>query len=169
MRKSKHIVKRQYVLNITTDFFELIMLFLVSYAQIDWHDFVVVETVDFQSNESGNFPPPTTPEEVGARLLAQERYEAQRASQAAAAEAKREERAAVAVGANTQVEDMEEDSDDEDAPKKAAKKAMPQVRAAPAVQAPTPVEKPRPPPVAQQPQQVSPRLISLNDLYNICR
>lgn len=27
--------------------------FTVAYAQIDWHDFVVVETVDFQPNESG--------------------------------------------------------------------------------------------------------------------
>ena len=27
----------------------------VAYAQIDWHDFVVVETVDFQPNESGKF------------------------------------------------------------------------------------------------------------------
>ena len=25
----------------------------VAYAQIDWHDFVVVETVDFQQNETG--------------------------------------------------------------------------------------------------------------------
>jgi len=48
---------------------------LVAYAQIDWHDFVVVETVDYQSFEIGNFPPPTTPEEVGARLLIQERIE----------------------------------------------------------------------------------------------
>ena len=47
----------------------------VAYAQIDWHDFVVVETVDFQPNEVGNLPPPTTPEEVGARLILQERYE----------------------------------------------------------------------------------------------
>lgn len=76
----------------------------VAYAQIDWHDFVVVETVDFQPNEqgkmtstgsvfvfswlwkdshfnslcfvcSGHFPPPTTPEELGARILIQERYE----------------------------------------------------------------------------------------------
>ena len=47
----------------------------VSYAQIDWHDFVVVETVDYQHFEIGNFPPPTTPEEVGARILLQERYE----------------------------------------------------------------------------------------------
>ena len=48
----------------------------VAYAQIDWHDFVVVETVDFLHNESGNLPPPTTPDEVGARLIAQERFEA---------------------------------------------------------------------------------------------
>jgi splicing factor 3A subunit 1 len=47
----------------------------VAYAQIDWHDFVVVETVDYQPFEIGNFPPPTTPEEVGARLLIQERFE----------------------------------------------------------------------------------------------
>lgn len=45
----------------------------VAYAQIDWHDFVVVETVDYQANEPGNFPPPTTPEEVGARSLQLER------------------------------------------------------------------------------------------------
>uniref|UniRef100_UPI00358F1148 splicing factor 3A subunit 1-like n=1 Tax=Myxine glutinosa TaxID=7769 RepID=UPI00358F1148 len=47
----------------------------VAFAQIDWHDFVVVETVDFQPHEQGHFPPPTTPDELGARILAQERYE----------------------------------------------------------------------------------------------
>ncbi|XP_050303574.1 splicing factor 3A subunit 1 [Anthonomus grandis grandis] len=47
----------------------------IAYAQIDWHDFVVVETVDYQAFEIGNFPPPTTPEEVGARMLLQERLE----------------------------------------------------------------------------------------------
>lgn len=50
-------------------------LCIVAYAQIDWHDFVVVETVDFQPNETGNFPPPTTPQEVGARVVQQERFE----------------------------------------------------------------------------------------------
>ncbi|KAF6206363.1 hypothetical protein GE061_017596 [Apolygus lucorum] len=45
----------------------------VAYAQIDWHDFVVVETVDYVPGEIGNFPPPTTPDEVGARVLMQER------------------------------------------------------------------------------------------------
>jgi splicing factor 3A subunit 1 len=48
----------------------------VAYAQVDWHDFVVVETVDYQPNEMGNFPPPTTPQDVGARIIAQERIEA---------------------------------------------------------------------------------------------
>lgn len=47
----------------------------MAYAQIDWHDFVVVETVDYQPFEMGNFPAPTTPEEVGARILIQERIE----------------------------------------------------------------------------------------------
>lgn len=46
-------------------------LTLVAYAQIDWHDFVVVETVDYMPGEIGNFPPPTTPDEVGARVLMQ--------------------------------------------------------------------------------------------------
>ena len=46
---------------------------LVAYASIDWHDFVVVETVDYQPFEAGNFPPPTTPQEVGARVLLQDR------------------------------------------------------------------------------------------------
>lgn len=47
----------------------------VAYTQIDWHDFVVVETIDYESGESGNFPPPTTPEEVGKRVLLQDRIE----------------------------------------------------------------------------------------------
>ncbi|CAK1543814.1 unnamed protein product [Leptosia nina] len=47
----------------------------LAYASIDWHDFVVVETVDYPAGELGEFPPPTTPLEVGARVLAQERGE----------------------------------------------------------------------------------------------
>ncbi|CAF0939678.1 unnamed protein product [Adineta ricciae] len=46
-----------------------------AYSQIDWHDFVVVETVDYQPQEQGNFPPPTTPDMVGARMLLQERFD----------------------------------------------------------------------------------------------
>lgn len=33
-----------------------------------------METVDYQMGEMGNFPPPTTPEEVGARVLMQDRH-----------------------------------------------------------------------------------------------
>ena len=46
----------------------------VAYAQIDWHDFVVVEVVEYQPYESGSFPAPTTPDEVGARVLMEQRY-----------------------------------------------------------------------------------------------
>lgn len=53
------------------------------YAQIDWHDFVVVETVDYQFNEQGMFPPPTTPEQVGSRILMQQRLEEEENKQAA--------------------------------------------------------------------------------------
>lgn len=35
----------------------------------------MVETVDYQPQETGNFPAPTTPDEVGARVLMQERME----------------------------------------------------------------------------------------------
>lgn len=34
---------------------------------------MVVETVDYQPYETGNFPPPTNPDEVGARVLMEER------------------------------------------------------------------------------------------------
>ncbi|KAI1289468.1 Splicing factor 3A subunit 1 [Halotydeus destructor] len=47
----------------------------VQYAQIDWHDFVMVETVDYQPHEQGMFPPPTTPEQVGSRIILQARIE----------------------------------------------------------------------------------------------
>ena len=52
----------------------------VSFAQIDWHDFVVVETIDFSVDEAGDLPPPVTPDELGARLIAQERYERMKVS-----------------------------------------------------------------------------------------
>ncbi|EDO28442.1 predicted protein [Nematostella vectensis] len=47
----------------------------VAFASVDWHDFVVVETVEFKDDETGNLPPPVTQEQLGARILAQERYE----------------------------------------------------------------------------------------------
>lgn len=54
---------------------KLLTFVAVAYAQIDWHDFVVVETVEYQPSETGNLPPPTTPDEVGARLLQQQRFD----------------------------------------------------------------------------------------------
>lgn len=72
----------------------------VAYAQIDWHDFVVVETVDYQIGEIGNFPPPTTPEEVGARVLMQDR-QAQKKNKDDDQEAGKDE------------DEMQMDSDDE--------------------------------------------------------
>ncbi|XP_057292699.1 splicing factor 3A subunit 1-like [Hydractinia symbiolongicarpus] len=47
----------------------------IAFAQIDWHDFVVVETVNFRENETANLPTPVTKDQLGARLLAQERFE----------------------------------------------------------------------------------------------
>lgn len=44
------------------------------YSQIDWHDFVIVETLDFEPGEKGAYPP-TTPDQVGTRLLIQQRTE----------------------------------------------------------------------------------------------
>lgn len=114
----------------------------VSYAQIEWHDFVVVETVDYQPWEQGQFPPPTTSAQVGQRVLMQERIddgeEMQMSDEEPEAEAPEEVESssssesdsepepepeprapeppppATGVADNTQVQDMEEDSDEED-------------------------------------------------------
>ncbi|KMQ90146.1 splicing factor 3 subunit 1 [Lasius niger] len=92
----------------------------VAYAQIDWHDFVVVETVDYQQFEVGNFPAPTTPDEVGARVLMQERIEdgedveMQIDSDAEEETQTRDGEKGDRAKDNNQVQDMEEDSSDED-------------------------------------------------------
>ncbi|XP_058793939.1 splicing factor 3A subunit 1 [Phymastichus coffea] len=92
----------------------------VAYAQIDWHDFVVVETVDYQQFEVGNFPAPTTPDEVGARVLMQERIEdgedveMQIESDGEDEMLSRVESEKERTKDNNQVEDMEEDSSDEE-------------------------------------------------------
>uniref|UniRef100_A0A0N5ADX1 Splicing factor 3A subunit 1 n=1 Tax=Syphacia muris TaxID=451379 RepID=A0A0N5ADX1_9BILA len=57
----------------------------LAYSQIDWHDFVVVQTVDFPINDSASLPPFCTPKDVGARILMQQRQEA--AAKAAAEQA----------------------------------------------------------------------------------
>ena len=36
----------------------------IQMAMIDWHDFVVVETIDFADDEDEELPPPMTIEEV---------------------------------------------------------------------------------------------------------
>ncbi|KAG8012206.1 Splicing factor 3A subunit 1 [Nibea albiflora] len=120
----------------------------VAYAQIDWHDFVVVETVDFQPNEQGHFPPPTTPEELGARILIQERYEKYGESEEVEMEVEsedddddREDRNAGQPSQpdqDTQVQDMDEGSDDDDD----------------GMKAPLPPDNPMPPPLPPTPDQV---------------
>ncbi|XP_040583931.1 splicing factor 3A subunit 1 [Lepeophtheirus salmonis] len=112
----------------------------VSYAQVDWHNFVVVETVDYQSWESGNFPPPTNITEVGARVLMQRRVESGKSSATVGEDKSSRE------GANTQVQDMEEDSSSDDEEEDGIMSAAPagigkpmiQVDAAPAVRQPPP-------------------------------
>ncbi|CAL9708530.1 unnamed protein product [Knipowitschia caucasica] len=120
----------------------------VAYAQIDWHDFVVVETVDFQPNEQGHFPHPTTPEELGARILIQERYEKFGESEEVEMEVEsededdeREVRREVQPSQpdqDTQVQDMDEGSDDDDE----------------GMKGPMPPETPMPPPLPPTPDQV---------------
>uniref|UniRef100_A0A672TGP4 Splicing factor 3A subunit 1 n=1 Tax=Sinocyclocheilus grahami TaxID=75366 RepID=A0A672TGP4_SINGR len=120
----------------------------VAYAQIDWHDFVVVETVDFQPNEHGNFPPPTTPEELGARILIQERYEKFGESEEVEMEVESEDEEdererrvgghAAQLDQDTQLQDMDEGSDDEDD----------------GMKAPLPPDNPLPPPLPPTPDQV---------------
>uniref|UniRef100_A0A4W4GVA9 Splicing factor 3A subunit 1 n=1 Tax=Electrophorus electricus TaxID=8005 RepID=A0A4W4GVA9_ELEEL len=120
----------------------------VAYAQIDWHDFVVVETVDFQPSEQGNFPPPTTPEELGARILIQERYEKYGESEEVEMEVEsedeeddrdnREEGHPAQPDQDTQLQDMDEGSDDEDD----------------GMKVPLPPDNPMPPPLPPTPDQV---------------
>ena len=86
----------------------------VSYAQIDWHNFVVVETVDYQPWEVGNFPPPTNPQEVGARVLMQRRIESNPAPPVAAKKNVETVKESSSRGDNMDVEDMEEGSSDEE-------------------------------------------------------
>ncbi|KAG9354705.1 hypothetical protein JZ751_001418 [Albula glossodonta] len=120
----------------------------VAYAQIDWHDFVVVETVDFQPSEQGHFPPPTTPEELGARILIQERYEKFGESEEVEMEVEsedeeddredRDEGHPSQPDQDTQLQDMDEGSDEEDD----------------GMKAPLPPDNPMPPPLPPTPDQV---------------
>ncbi|XP_065333947.1 splicing factor 3A subunit 1 [Cloeon dipterum] len=116
----------------------------VAYAQIDWHDFVVVETVDYQPFEHGIFPPPTTPEEVGARVLMQERIEdgQEVAMQLDSDDEGRD---------NTQVQDMEEASSDEEEDMRRTTLLAPRLNPAPAT---LPISQAQPPPLPPAPDKV---------------
>jgi len=135
----------------------------IAYAQVDWHNFVVVETVDYQPWEVGNFPPPTNPTEVGARILIQRRQEEGGGSAAAAAKAadaadsdsgSEDEEGEKKEGADTQVQDMEEGSssgesdDDEEIEQPEDPKFARERAAAAMVPAPPVGQPPLPPPMA---------------------
>lgn len=95
----------------------------VQYAQIDWHDFVVVETVDYQPHEQGMFPPPTTPEQVGSRILLQARLE--QGEQQAVSVLFISQKTDPVASQNDNTVEMDVDSDDEDKKEDKAKAAMP--------------------------------------------
>ncbi|KJE92546.1 hypothetical protein CAOG_009678 [Capsaspora owczarzaki ATCC 30864] len=50
--------------------------FGMAYNSIDWHDFVIVETVEYSSFENDpDLPPPIKPEQLGMRAVAQQRIQ----------------------------------------------------------------------------------------------
>lgn len=125
----------------------------VSYAQVDWHNFVVVETVDYQPWEVGNFPPPTNPSEVGARVLIQRRQEEQGNAAPQPVphgqdsdsdddddeeEEDEEKEKDAETGADTNVQDMEEGSSEEEGEPETPKTIKAPIMAAPPVAAPMP-------------------------------
>jgi splicing factor 3A subunit 1 len=106
---------------------------------------VVVETVDYQQWEVGNFPPPTNPVEVGARVLIQRRQEEQGSQPLPVPHGQDSdsEEEGAGVGADTNVQDMEEGSSEEDEPEQPRTIKAP-IMAAPPVAAPVPPITPRP-------------------------
>jgi len=118
----------------------------VSYAQVDWHNFVVVETVDYQPWEVGNFPPPTNPNEVGARVLIQRRQEESGGNPPQPSYNDSDDSDDEDPGADTNVQDMEEDSSEEGSDEEGGPARMKQVMAAPPVQQPMapPIQAPVP-------------------------
>ncbi|XP_035224925.1 splicing factor 3A subunit 1-like isoform X2 [Stegodyphus dumicola] len=119
----------------------------VQYAQIDWHDFVVVETVDYQPNEQGLFPPPTNPDEVGSRVLHQQRIEEQGVEEVemeveSDEEGSDKDTAEKAGGAKAD-EESSSSSDEEEDKRRASPPPLPPKEAPPL-----------PPPLPPQPDQV---------------
>ena len=117
----------------------------VSYAQVDWHNFVVVETVDYQPWEVGNFPPPTNPSEVGARVLIQRRQE-EHGVQPPQPSYNDSDESDDETGADTNLQDMEEGSSEEGSDDEGGAPRVKQVMAAPPVQQPMapPIQAPLP-------------------------
>lgn len=117
----------------------------LAYAQIDWHDFVVVEVVEYQPYESGNFPAPTTPDEVGARVLMEQRFieddndiemqiESDDEINDQQVPAHQNVKLSIMEGRvkdNTQVQDMDEESSDEEENNKRSQPATPLLPLAP--------------------------------------
>ncbi|KAG7167454.1 splicing factor 3A subunit 1-like [Homarus americanus] len=138
----------------------------LEYAAIDWHDFTVVETIDYQPWEVGSFPPPTTAAEVGRRVLLQERIEEGVAPDTDMVlgsddeEEPEEDQGAPGDRDDTQVQDMEEESseeedsdDDSPAPPQPHQPQTQQQHEIKLPQPPLPREPPQPapaPPVAGQ-------------------
>ena len=113
----------------------------VSYAQIDWHDFVVVETVEYLPSETGNLPPPTTPDEVGARMLQQQRYDDGVTEEADNTDDVEPEDEVASVGEEAVDEDEDEFDEEDEVVTRSAVAAPP-----PAVPAHLPPAPPMPPP-----------------------
>jgi len=118
----------------------------VSYAQVDWHNFVVVETVDYQPWEVGNFPPPTNPSEVGARVLIQRRQEEHGIAPPQQPSFRDSDDSDDETGADTNVQDMEEGSSEEGSDDEGGAPRVKQVMSAPPVQQPMvpPIQAPVP-------------------------
>ncbi|XP_076067549.1 splicing factor 3a subunit 1 [Oratosquilla oratoria] len=129
----------------------------MEYAAIDWHDFSVVETIDYSPWESGTFPPPTTPQEVGKRVLIQERLEEGGPDNDMVLESDEEEEEEEdhdglrASRDDTQVQDMEEESSEEEEEDEVEEKREEAEKMKPP---PLPREPPQPPPAPPVPGQV---------------
>lgn len=130
--RSERMIKRlnEVCIVLTWCSFSRLTLFLAAFAEIDWHDYAIVQTIEFTvADANSELPPPMSVQEVENMTLAQKRMaamvmettaddvEALRARQAAA-----EAEAAAAVssaGVATQGAPVEEDtamvqSDEED-------------------------------------------------------
>ncbi|KAK4319739.1 hypothetical protein Pmani_009394 [Petrolisthes manimaculis] len=134
----------------------------LEYAAIDWHDFTVVETIDYQPWEVGSFPPPTTPAEVGRRVLLQERIDegvtpdTDMVLGSDDEEEPEEEQGAPGDRDDTQVQDMDEESSEEedDSDDEPAPPPPPPPQHPPQQQAE--MKAPQPPPLPREPPQPAP-------------